>query len=744
MTPSTPARFILTISLLLSLFALVIADTPIIRMARLSFIEGEVSYRRANHDDKNWYDASTNTPLGENDQVFTGQRGRAEIQLTGRNIVRLDSDTSFKIAQFTTAVTQISLPVGTAIFRIESLDRKQFDIVAANDANRDDPLYFEVNTPTVSVTFLKTGNYRINVQNDGTTEVIVRNGEAEVYNQELGNIVVKKGRRIVIEGDDPGYYQIAKLRDRDNFDQWSDRRDDELSYQADSLSARYVPAGIPGVYDLDRYGDWWHTSDYGYVWSPRSVGAGWSPYRVGAWRWYSDWGWTWISTEPWGWTPYHYGRWSYVRSRWCWIPWGGSGVSIGYSWSPALVTWFGWGNNRRAYNQGYRDGYLDGRFDSVGWIPLGPGEQYYHPRWGGRGNTTIVNNTNIYGNGNTVVTQRLDTYRNYNAPGGVTRMDGRRFDTHRVAVANVDPTPIQQPMIRSAVTMRGDSMRPVVTANAQPTVNPAADPTNRPVTQRNVFSRGGTRGGELIAPSGEQRGAVVNGMPTLRNSDVPDRTVRPDRSSRDSSTQTFGQTQTPGASVNPTAPIIGQPDPSRVTNRTGSSDAMRNNDRRYDPEYRRVERNPERPPIDRPAAPAARVTEQPSGDRTERPSRPYTFGGDNNRREDAPRQTERRESAPRRSEDTPRYEAPRYDPPRQESPREYRREDRPSRETQRYEPPPRQEAPRQESPRREAPPRYEPPPRQEAPRQEAPRPSPPPPSNSGGDRTERPTRRPPQ
>jgi hypothetical protein len=483
-----------------------------------------------------------------------------------------------------------------------------------------------------------------------------------------------------------------------------------------------VPAGIPGVYDLDRYGDWWHTADYGYVWSPRSVAAGWSPYRVGAWRWYSDWGWTWISTEPWGWTPYHYGRWAYYRSRWCWVPWGSSVVSVGFSWSPALVTWFGWGNGyNRGYNNGYRDGYRDGRYDSVGWIPLGPGEQYHNPYWR-RGNTTIVNNTNIYGNGNTI-TQRLDSYRNYNAPGGVTRMDGRRFDTHRVAVNNLDNTPLQQPMIRSAVTARTDSMRPVVAANAQPTVNPAADPRSRPVTQRSVVSRGFSRGGDPATPNTLRRGDVVNGMPTLRNSDVPDRMARPDRSGRDANSQSPGQ---PPATVT-------VPDASRVTTR--STDVNRSSDRRFDPEYRRVERNPERPPVER----APRTAEPSSGDRTERPARVAPIWGDNNRQENrretnppdyTPRQSERREAPSRRVEETPRYE-----PPRQEPPRESRREERPAppRETrsERYErpssPPPRQEAP----------------PRVEAPRQPE-RPSTPPSSGGSGDRTERPTRRPPQ
>jgi hypothetical protein len=617
MIPATPSRIVLLASLLISLFAIALADTPIIRMARISVIEGEVSYRRAKHDDKTWYDASSNTPLSENDQVFTGQRGRAEIQLTGRNLVRLDSDTSFKIAQFTTAVTQISLPVGTATFRVDSLDRRQFDVVDVKDANSDDPVYFEVNTPTVAVTLLKPGLYRISVQDDGTTEVMVRSGEAEVYNQELDTITVKKGRRILIEGNDVGSYQMARLPDKDSFDRWNEHRDDELAIQADSLSARYIPQGIPGVYDLDRYGDWWHTADYGYVWSPRSVAVGWSPYRVGYWNWYTDWGWTWISTEPWGWTPYHYGRWSYYRNRWCWIPRGS--VSVGFSsWSPALVTWFGWGSGgyNRGYNNGYRDGYRDGRYDAVGWIPLGPGEHYYNPHGRG-GNTTIVNNT--------YVNTRIDNYRNYNAPGGITRMEGRRFDTQRVAVNNIDRTPIQQPIIRSAITARGDSFRPAVGPTAQPTVNPAADPTRRPTAQREVFSRGVR--GETITPNNNRRGEILNGAPTLRNSDVPHRMARPERT-EDGNRNTEQNTNRLGAT----------PDTSSGTSRTNResySGDRTNSERNSNTDYRRVER---------PVTPAPQTETPSNNNRTERPPRPYTYGENNRSDANPPDYSSRRYS----------------------------------------------------------------------------------------------------
>lgn len=742
MNPSTPSRSLLLLSLLLSLFALALADTPLIRMARISVIEGEVSYRRAKQDDQSsWYDAATNTPLGENDQVFTGQRGRAEIQLTGRNIVRLDSDTSFKIAQFTTAVTQISLPLGTATFRVDSLDPRQFDVVEANQVSANNPLFFEVNTPTVAVTLLKPGTYRISVQDDGTTEVSVRNGEAEVYNQELDTITIKKGRRLVVEGNNVGDYRLAKLADKDAFDRWNERRDDELAIQADSLSAHYVPQGIPGVYDLDRHGDWWYTADHGYVWSPRSVASGWSPYRVGAWQWYSDWGWTWISTEPWGWTPYHYGRWAHYNNRWCWVPRGG--LSVGFSWSPALVTWFGWGNgsDNRGYNNGYRDGYRDSRYDSVGWIPLGPGEHYNNPHWRG-GNTTVVNNNYT----------RIDNHRNYNAPGGIIRLEGRRFDTHRVAVNNIDNTPLQQPILRSATAVRGDSFRPARGPNnTQPTVNPAADPTRRATAQREVFSRDSTRGGRMITPNENRGGTVINGTPSLRNSDVPERAARPDRttresnrdgnssagsrdSGRDSGSNDTRRNAEPNRTVTPADSW-----PNRVGNREVYSRDRNNAERNPNAETRRIER---------PVTPAPAPTPEPpaNNNRVERPQRPNIFG-DNNRREEnrreakppeyAPRrtETERREAPPaRRVEEAPRQEAPRA-APRQEAPRESRQEA--PREARREE----RQAPR-EQPRYERPtPPPTPTPRQEAPRQEA-RPTPPP-NNDGGGRSERPMRRPP-
>ena len=56
---------------------------------------------------------------------------------------------------------------------------------------------------------------------------------------------------------------------------------------------------IPGLNDLDYYGDWQNVNGYGYAWSPRVDAAG-SPYQQG--YWYTDYpyGPTWVSSEPWG------------------------------------------------------------------------------------------------------------------------------------------------------------------------------------------------------------------------------------------------------------------------------------------------------------------------------------------------------------------------------------------------------------------------------------------------------------
>lgn len=110
---------------------------------------------------------------------------------------------------------------------------------------------------------------------------------------------------------------------------------------------RYSPRGDVGFFydELSPYGDWVRTRDYGWAWFPRDVHPYWRPYSDGRWV-VTEYGWTWVSYEPFGWATYHYGRWAWdPRFGWLWVP--------GTIWGPAWVSW--------QHGGGY-----------VGWAPLPP------------------------------------------------------------------------------------------------------------------------------------------------------------------------------------------------------------------------------------------------------------------------------------------------------------------------------------------------------------------------------------
>ncbi|MCX7015887.1 MAG: hypothetical protein NTW86_25585 [Candidatus Sumerlaeota bacterium] len=100
---------------------------------------------------------------------------------------------------------------------------------------------------------------------------------------------------------------------------------------------------------LAPYGTWVDDATYGRCWIPGGVAAGWRPYTQGYWA-YTDYGWTWVSDEPWGWAAFHYGWWVYdpYWGAWKWIP--------GTVWAPAWVVF-------RAND------------DHIGWAPCPP--RYY-------------------------------------------------------------------------------------------------------------------------------------------------------------------------------------------------------------------------------------------------------------------------------------------------------------------------------------------------------------------------------
>jgi hypothetical protein len=136
-------------------------DDEVIRqtVARVAFVEGDASYSRGDDPD-NWQAAAINVPMTLGDRLYTGDGSRVELQLHGAWI-RMAPGSDLTALNLTHDVKQFSLTGGTASFRVRSLQGQEV---------------FEVDTPNAAVTFETAGDYRIDVDQDGNSRVLVRRG----------------------------------------------------------------------------------------------------------------------------------------------------------------------------------------------------------------------------------------------------------------------------------------------------------------------------------------------------------------------------------------------------------------------------------------------------------------------------------------------------------------------------------------------------------------------------------------
>ncbi len=362
-------------------------------VARISVLNGDVSVRRGDSGDV--VAAAVNAPLMADDRVLTSSSGRAEVQLDSANLVRVGSISEVRFVALDQKSFQLQIAAGTATFRVLRPSQAQV----------------ELDTPSVAVRPLREGVYRITVREDGTSEITVRSGEAEIDSQRGGERL-EAGQTMNARGlaSDPEF-QIVQANPPDSWDRWNDDRD---RYLQRSQAYQHVSPDISGAEDLDQYGQWTNDPTYGQVWTPNNEPAGWAPYQSGRWVWEDWYGWTWVSYDPWGWAPYHYGRWFHGAVGWSWYP--GPIYARSY-WAPAYVGFFGWGGGGLGVGFG---------FGGVGWVPLAPFE-VFQPWWG-RGfyggfrngffgnHTTIVNNVNVG-----------SVYRNARFAGGATGINAGEF-----------------------------------------------------------------------------------------------------------------------------------------------------------------------------------------------------------------------------------------------------------------------------------------------------------------------------
>ena len=409
--------------------------------ARIQRTEGEVAFcdDQNNNANSQWTAATVNQPFSEGDRIYTRDRARTSLAFSGRNFARLDPNTSLDIVSLADRRTQLALRDGSAMFEVGYLQPDEL---------------FEVATPNGAIDFAQPGLYNVGFDRNGGVLVSVLSGLARVVGQS-GSGEINKGEMLTLLGQTATELALSRLNRQDagyqvddyyryqypnSYDGRYSNYDTYLNdpyyydpYQR-NVSYKYASANIPGLNDLDAYGDWQNVGSYGYAWRPR-VDAGWVPYQQGQWTSSTTFGPTWVSSEPWGYAPYHYGRWANVSNQWYWIP---DRANTTPSYAPALVAFVS--DNKQA-----------------GWVPLGPGDSYAPRYYDNDWQPHYLTRNNI----------APGQFANFGVPGAVTvvpmdawgrpidrrtiqRIDQQRLASMRPTLDPLTLTPLRNALVHSA------------------------------------------------------------------------------------------------------------------------------------------------------------------------------------------------------------------------------------------------------------------------------------------------------
>ena len=344
------------------------SEGPPARVARISFLQGTVSFLRAGLDQ--WSQAALNFPVTTADRIYTDKSARVELE-AGPYAVRLSDSSDLTVTNLSDQIIQLGLGQGTLRVTVQEL--LPGDTV-------------EVDTPNGALTLLAQGSYRVEVEPSGAeSRVIVNSGSLEITGGGVSE-TLQSNQAARLTGQNPIQVESVPVPRPDRFDKWCEERDLRL---ASAKSRKYVSSSIPGYADLDEYGRWEEVPEYGPIWYPAGVAVGWVPYGFGRWIWVGPWGWTWVEDEPWGFCQFHYGRWVHIGVAWGWLP---GPIVVRPVYAPALVAFVGGPSFSVSIGVGV---------GVAAWFPLGPGEPYfpwyhYHVNYLREVNITNIRNvTNI-------------------------------------------------------------------------------------------------------------------------------------------------------------------------------------------------------------------------------------------------------------------------------------------------------------------------------------------------------------
>ena len=148
-----PCGFLAVVLLAFVFLPLVKGDQgdPPARVARLSFVQGKVSFQPSG--ETQWSEATVNRPVTVGDRIYTDQAGSTELEV-GPFAVRLSGATDVTLANLSDQIMQLGVGQGTLRVTI-------YQLPADNSV--------EVDTPNGALLLHAEGSYRVETAAEGNS-----------------------------------------------------------------------------------------------------------------------------------------------------------------------------------------------------------------------------------------------------------------------------------------------------------------------------------------------------------------------------------------------------------------------------------------------------------------------------------------------------------------------------------------------------------------------------------------------
>jgi len=286
-----------------------------VRIVRLSEVKGEVQLDR--NVGRGFESPMTNLPITEGVKLKTGD-GVAEVEFEDNSTVRVAQNSLIEFPRLE------MLPGGAKASTVNVLQGMVYVSLMNTKGNE-----FNVTFGKEKLSLPPDSHVRLQMT-PGQANLAVLHGNALVE-QPSGIETVDKNKTMTFNLAGESQPVLAKNVTDQPLDSWDKDATQYHKSYANATSFGNTPYSY-GINDMNYYGSFVNGSGCGgSMWRPYFTSASWDPYSSGAWAYYPNAGYSWVSPYPWAWTPYHYGSWDYCQG-------------VGWGWRPGGA-WMGLANN---------------------------------------------------------------------------------------------------------------------------------------------------------------------------------------------------------------------------------------------------------------------------------------------------------------------------------------------------------------------------------------------------------------